>query len=131
MERSVCRYYFFDFFATFFAAFLTVFFAAFFATFLTAFFTVFFTAFFGAAFFAVFFATFLTAFFVAIYVMRVLVNKIRPQHLLELKEQFGERRYLLTYIIARKKNLHNHFYKIYLWIRKCVKNFFKKIFHAF
>src|SRR3989338_154104 len=98
MERSVCRYYFFDFFA---------------------------------AFFAVFFATFLTAFFVAIYVMRVLVNKIRPQHLLELKEQFGERRYLLTYIIARKKNLYNHFYKIYLWIKKCVKNFFRKFFHAF
>src|SRR3989344_3156867 len=89
MERSVCRYYFFDFFATFFA--------------------VFFTVFFGAAFFAVFFATFLTAFFVAIYVMRVLVNKIRPQHLLELKEQFGERRYLLTYIIAHKKYFYLFF----------------------
>lgn len=86
------------FFAVFFVAFLAAFFgAAFFATF----FTVFFATFFGAAFFAVFLTAF---FFVAIFfVMRVLVNKVRPHDLLDVKEQTKMRRCLLTTIITCKK----------------------------
>ncbi len=93
MENAIYCYYFFEtFLATFFGA-------TFFATF--------FTAFFGATFFAVFFgATFLTAFLVVAIrvVMRVLVNKFRPQDLLDVKEQIVLRRFLLTSIITCKKN---------------------------
>ncbi len=61
--------------------------------------------------------------------MRVLVNKFRPQDLLDVKEQIVMRRFLLTSIITCKKNLHNHFYKKYLWIKKYSQKIFCEYFY--
>jgi ABC-type phosphate/phosphonate transport system permease subunit len=86
----------------FFAVFLATFFTAFFgAAFLATFFTAFLATFFGAVFLTALSLRYLftaTVFFaVGIIVMRVLVNKIRPQDLLVFKELIDEKIFAYYY----------------------------------